>query len=141
MAPYRHFADKQALLAAVAEEGFRAMTDAMRRATAAHADDPLGRLRALGLAYVAFATSHPSHFRVMFGREIPDRSAHPSLRDVASETFGLLAGAIRECQQAGLVRSGNPEIRRIWRSPPGPPSTGFRPSWWTLSSRHHTRRG
>ncbi len=108
-APYRHFTDKQALLAAVAEEGFRAMTDEMRRAAAAHPDDPLPRFRALGLAYVRFAWQHPSHFRVMFGRETADRSAQPSLRAAAMETFGLLVSAVRDCQAAGLIRAADPE--------------------------------
>ncbi len=108
-APYRHFADKEALLAAVAEEGFRAMTEAMRRDTGGHPGDALGRFRALGLGYAGFARDHPSHFRVMFGREIADRSAHPSLREAAQETFRLLVDAIADCQRAGLVRGEDPE--------------------------------
>jgi AcrR family transcriptional regulator len=114
-APYRHFPDKQALLAAVAEEGFRAMTAAMRRARAPHAETPLARLRALGLAYVAFASSHPSHFRVMFGRDVADRSAHPSLAAAAAEAFDLLVEAIAECQRAGVVRAG--DARRLALGP------------------------
>src|SRR3972149_3564682 len=51
-APYRHFADKRTLLAAVAEEGFRALTEAMRQATAAHGAQPPGRFRALGVSYI-----------------------------------------------------------------------------------------
>ena len=108
-APYRHFADKQALLAAVAEEGFRALTDAMRRAAAAQAAGALARFRALGLAYVEFASTHPAHFRVMFGREVADRSAYPPLQAAALETFGLLVEAVAECQRAAFVRAGDPE--------------------------------
>lgn len=107
-APYRHFTNKEALLAAVAEEGFRALMAAMRRATAA-SGSALDRMRALGLGYVGFATSHPSHFRVMFGREMADRSAYPSLREAAAKTFRMLVEAISHCQRAGLVRSGEPE--------------------------------
>jgi AcrR family transcriptional regulator len=108
-APYRHFRDKEALLAAVAEEGFRAMTEAMRRAAASHAGDPLAGFRACGLAYVEFALTHPAHFRVMFGRVAADRSAHPGLMEAAGEAFDLLVGAIRDCQEAGVVRDGDPE--------------------------------
>ncbi len=108
-APYRHFADKQALLATVAEEGFRAMTAAMRRATRPHADEPLLRFQALGLSYVGFARSHPGHFRVMFGPEAADRSLYPSLGEAAGETFRLLVEAIVECQKSGFVREGDPE--------------------------------
>src|SRR5438093_11798661 len=82
---------------------------AMRHAAAAAGDSPLERLRAVGLGYVGFATSHPSHFRVMFGREMANRSAYPSLREVAGETRRMLVNAISDCQRAGLVRSGEPE--------------------------------
>jgi AcrR family transcriptional regulator len=108
-APYRHFADKQALLAAVAEEGFRSLTGAMRQASAPHEGDPLGRFRALGETYVGFATAHPALYRVMFGQAVADRTAYPSLGAAAEETFALLVTAIRDCQGAGLVRPGDPE--------------------------------
>jgi AcrR family transcriptional regulator len=108
-APYRHFADKQALLAAVAEEGFRSLTEAMRQASAPHEGDPLGRFHALGRAYVEFAMAHPAHYRIMFGQAGADRSAYPLLRAAAEETFGLLVAAIQDCQGAGLVRPGDAE--------------------------------
>ncbi len=107
-APYRHFANKEAILAAVAEEGFRSLMAAMAHAAAAFADSPLERLRAVGLAYVTFATNHPSHFRVMFGREMADRSASASLRQVATDTFNVVVDVISDCQRAALVRSEEP---------------------------------
>jgi AcrR family transcriptional regulator len=106
-APYRHFTNKEAILAAVAEEGFRSLMTTIRQATAA-GDGPLGRLRGVGIGYVTFATSHPSHFRVMFGREMADRSASLGLRRLATETFNLLVDAISDCQRAGLVRAEEP---------------------------------
>ena len=117
-APYRHFTNKEALLAAVAEEGFRALGAAMRgtatesRSPAsgmAERDRALERMRALGLGYVGFAVSHPAHFRVMFGREVADRSVYPALHEAAAKTFRALVEAIAGCQRAGLVRSGEPE--------------------------------
>jgi AcrR family transcriptional regulator len=107
-APYRHFRNKEALLAAVAEDGFRAMAATMREATAT-SDDPLARFRARGLAYVRFATSHPSHFRVMFGRELADRTAYPSLQEAAAETYRMLVTAVEDGQRAGLLRDVPPE--------------------------------
>ena len=107
-APYRHFANKEAILAAVAEEGFRSLMTAMRQSVQACGDIPLARLRAVGIGYVMFATSHPSHFRVMFGRDMADRSAFPTLRQVASDTLGIVVDAIADCQRAGLVRSEEP---------------------------------
>lgn len=107
-APYRHFANKEAVLAVVAEEGFRSLMAGMAHAVTAFPERPLERLRAVGLAYVTFATQHPSHFRVMFGREMADRSASASLRQVATDTFNLVVDAISDCQRAGLVRSEEP---------------------------------
>ena len=107
-APYRHFANKEAILAAVAEDGFRSLMAAMRQSVKACGDVPLARLRAVGIGYVTFATSHPSHFRVMFGRGLADRSAFPTLRQVASDTLAMVVAAVVDCQRAGLVRSEEP---------------------------------
>ncbi len=107
-APYRHFANKEAILAAVAEDGFRSLITAMRQSVQDCGDLPLARLRAVGIGYVTFATSHPSHFRVMFGRDMADRSAFPTLRQVASDTLAMVVDAIADCQRAGLVRSEEP---------------------------------
>jgi AcrR family transcriptional regulator len=108
-APYRHFRNKDALLAAVAGEGFRAMAEAMGERAAPHQNDPVGRLRALGLAYIEFAAGHPAHFRVMFGRMPRDRAAHPALQAAAKAAYGLLISAIRDCQAAGGAPGGDPE--------------------------------
>jgi AcrR family transcriptional regulator len=64
-AVYRHFADKDALLAAVAVECSERIGVAMRDAVAGAPDDPLERFRATGIAYVQFAVEHPEHFRAM----------------------------------------------------------------------------
>jgi AcrR family transcriptional regulator len=105
-APYRHFTDKRALLAAVAEEGFRLMTTALRAGDAGA--DARARFRARGLAYVGFATRHPSHFRVMFGRELADRSGYPGLQDAARAAFDALVEGVRDAQEAGAMREGDP---------------------------------
>lgn len=106
-APYRHFADKGELLAAVAEEGFRLMAAEMRAAAAAYAGDAIGAFRSCGLAYVAFARAHSAHFRVMFGRHVANRAAYPGLKDAAGEAFALLEGRIADGQKAGFVINGD----------------------------------
>lgn len=65
MAPYRHFADKDALLAAVAEIGFGRLRDAL--AEADRAPDAYEALIGQGVAYVGFACTNPALFRLMFG--------------------------------------------------------------------------
>jgi AcrR family transcriptional regulator len=106
-APYWHFADREALLAAVAERGFVEMTKGMMEVWA-RVVDPGERLRALGIGYVRFALAHPSYLRVMFGSEVPDKAAHPSLKEAGERTFELLVQAIAECQAVGQARAGDP---------------------------------
>jgi len=106
-APYRHFANKEAILAAVAEEGFRSLIALIHGAVDAYGDNPLARLRTVGLIYIDFATTHPTHFRIMFGREMADRSSR-AVRQLATETFNTVIEAIADCQRAGLARTEEP---------------------------------
>lgn len=106
-APYRHFRDKSALLAAVGEEGFQGLREALRRAAAGAPDDPLARNSALGLAYIRFAIDHPAHYRVMFGTTLSE-SREPALHVAAEEAFSELVRSIEECQAAGQMPGGEP---------------------------------
>ena len=97
-APYRHFAEREALLAALAAEGFEWLGAAQRKAAEA------GGLRGMGEAYVHFALTQPQRFRLMFGGQI-SIAKHPQLREVATKTFEALSGALSarvpEAQGAG----------------------------------------
>ncbi|MDJ0866963.1 MAG: TetR/AcrR family transcriptional regulator [Myxococcota bacterium] len=99
-APYNHFADRQALLAAVATEGFEQLGASIATA-AAGVTAPRERLRALARGYLAFPAAHPELYRLMFGNEIRDRAAHPEL--VAADD--AIAGAAREATAACLALS------------------------------------
>jgi AcrR family transcriptional regulator len=111
-APYWHFTDREALLAAVAERGFVEMAQGMMTIRAAVAD-PRDRLHALGVGYVQFALAHPSYLRVMFGSEVPDKAAHPALKEAGARTFDLLVQAITDCQAAGQVQNGDPVVLAV----------------------------
>lgn len=107
-APYRHFADRDALLVAVAEEGFQGMhAAAMTRL--AGLTDPRQRLQALGIAYVEHAVAHPSHFRVMHGG-VADACAEPGFTRARSATFALLLDIVGACEAAGFIPAGS--VRR-----------------------------
>lgn len=103
-APYRHFADKGELLAAVAAEGFDRLTESMRRA-AASGNGALDRLRLSGRGYVRFALRYPQHFTVMF--EAPERfEALAETRVAGERSFNALVQYVEECQQAGTLPPG-----------------------------------
>lgn len=95
MAPYRHFADKAALLAALAEDGFRRLESVLTAAAGATAPD---RLRAQGVAYVGFALAEPALFRLMFGPEIGDKAAHPGLAAAGAAAFAVLEEGVAACR-------------------------------------------
>ncbi len=111
-APYWHFADREALLAAVAERGFVEMAKGMMEIWSRPAG-PVERFRALGVGYMRFALAHPSYLRVMFGSEVPDKARHPGLQEAGGRTFGLLVEVIAECQAAGQVRRGDPQALAV----------------------------
>jgi len=88
-APYRHFPDRESLLAALAAQGFEWFGRALEEGQAR------GGLRGRGEAYVRFALDHRERFRLMFGGEVP-LGKHPALRDAATRAFSGLAGALTE---------------------------------------------
>ncbi len=100
MAAYHHFADKAALVAAVAEEGFRALRREMLERIARFPDDPRARLRESGVAYVVFAVKNPNLFRVMFGPGTADDSRHPGLAEASAAAFDELLGLVRGSQES-----------------------------------------
>lgn len=103
-APYRHFEDKEALLAAVAEQGFQSLRVAMESARQSIPNDSSQRLEAIGIAYVNFALAHPSHYRLMFGDYRYNLCKYSALAEAAQQSFMVLVNTIREGQAAGIFR-------------------------------------
>jgi AcrR family transcriptional regulator len=83
-APYRHFPDRDALLAALAAEGF----DLLAEKLAANQG------REMGAAYVRFALEHPQRFRLMFGGVI-DLQKNPELARASAGAYGALVEAMK----------------------------------------------
>ncbi len=108
-APYRHFANREALLASAGAEAFTDLVDSMAAHAVAAGSDPLLRFRGIGVAYVCFAAEDPSRFRFMFGSDLADKSRYPELEQAANRSFEILLEAISECQRAGAVRKGPAE--------------------------------
>lgn len=106
-APYRHFETKQALLMAVAEEGFAALRDTLLKAKTASRENPSEQLSAIGIAYVKFALTHPAHYQVMFGDYRNHCCESASLAEVSKQAFGVLVNIIQEGQDQGIFREGD----------------------------------
>ena len=92
-APYRHFADRRALLAEVAAQGFEGLTTAYARAIAA-GPTPRAALRQTARAYLGLAFKRPGLFRLMFDSDILGPDAPASLTGPAGEAWALLYQAV-----------------------------------------------
>lgn len=110
-APYRHFADKNALVAAIAEEGFRLLTAAMaaRRDALPRDAGVRDRLEALGEGYLAFATGHPAYLAVIFGGVLCDDDVPAGLREAGGEAYATLRNVVAEGVASRELRSEDVE--------------------------------
>lgn len=90
-ATYRHFADKDALLVALAVQGFNEFGDAMRLAFEG-ATEPMADM---GVAYVQFAVDRPGLFRLMFGPAVADRSKSPELLAAIARAIQLFDSGMK----------------------------------------------
>lgn len=93
MAPYRHFDDKNALLASIAENGFVALTLAMEQGMSGETN-PEMRLLGTGIAYVSFAHDHPGLYRLMFSFGIKDKDRFQGLIAAGEAAFAVCSGAV-----------------------------------------------
>jgi len=96
MAPYRHFEDKDALLASVAGKGFLGLANAMTTSCIGQ-NDPVDRLRSIGITYVYFAYTNPGLFRLMFSACIADRARFANLAAAGEIAFNVCANAVLDC--------------------------------------------
>ena len=112
---YRHFADKRALLTAVATEGFRTLREQLNSAWESGGRGDVA-FHAMGHAYVQFAVTNPSHYRVMFGGFVEAEVHDPELATEADGAFQSLVGALIGLQRAGVMRVEDPALMatHVW---------------------------
>jgi AcrR family transcriptional regulator len=113
---YRHFADKRALLAAVATEGFRTLRHELSSAWEDGGRDD-DAFRAMGNAYVRFGIANPSHYRVMFGGFVDAEQHEGELAIEASGAFQVLVDAVAALQRDNVMRNDDDTLlmaRHSW---------------------------
>lgn len=108
-APYRHFSDMQALLTAIAEQGFGMLNDLLRTTAERAYRCESDRLKAALAGYIEFGYSHPHHSELMFGALARIKPAH--LEEVALAAFdGLVDLVARAMNEANSVDSRDPRL-------------------------------
>lgn len=115
-AVYRHYDSKEALLAAIAAQGFDLLRGALDRNLAEPLVDSRIFFRKCVEAYVDLAVSRPRHYELMFGGVIPDHTQYPGLHSAGQSAFQRLIDSIQVCQSRGLFRKRKPVIMafHVW---------------------------
>lgn len=118
-APYRHFKDRDALLADVAAQGFEVFAKGLSEAWSDGLPNPRVAFQRTGRAYLSFAREEPAYFAAMFESGLSFK-AFPSLQASSERAFGVL----RDGCEALIATL--PEARR-------PPATMMALHIWSLS--------
>ena len=105
-APYRHFRDRDALMADVARRGFETLTVRLAEGWNDGKPEPRGAFDALGRAYLAFARDKPAYYVAMFESQLP-HDQHPELARASDAAFNVLRRAA-ETVTATLPEQGRP---------------------------------
>jgi AcrR family transcriptional regulator len=120
-APYRHFRDRDELLASVALRGFVQFEAVLARAWDAGRPDPFVALERLGKAYLDFARTEPAYYSAMFEAAVP-LASNPELRDAGDRAFAVLRDAAEKICAQIPARSRPPALMvalHIWATSHG----------------------
>jgi len=110
-APYRHFRDRDALMANIAQRGFEVFADRLAAAWNAGRPDPILALRNVGNAYLSFARNEPSFYTAMFESGLPP-DAHPEFEKAGERAFSVLRAA-SEAVVATLPEGRRPPVGMV----------------------------
>jgi AcrR family transcriptional regulator len=109
-APYAHFADKQALVAAISTEGYQKLYDKVYDAAQNHRGDPMRQLVEGAWAYVEFALNDSEHFRITLSGVVEKEKEYPAYVEISKKSFRLVVQLVEACQKAGVLNEGPPDL-------------------------------
>lgn len=114
-APYAHFADKQALIAAIAADGHEKINQRLNAVLVRHADDPLRQLLGAVQAYVQFGLEAPDHYKITFSGAIQDEHGHPEFVETSQRNMQVLKDIVERCRAAGILdtQSQDTELQAV----------------------------
>jgi AcrR family transcriptional regulator len=112
-APYAHFADKQALIAAISTEGYRKLYERIAAAVRRFQGNPPRQLFEAGWAYVQFALDAPAHFKVTFSGVVEKEKEYPAFVEMSMKSFDLVVQIVEACQAAGALKAGAPDVLAV----------------------------
>jgi AcrR family transcriptional regulator len=112
-APYSHFADKQALIAAISTEGFRQLYERISGVAEEYKTKPSMQLIEVAWAYAQFALDDRDRFKVMFSGVLENEKEYPEFVAESQKNFQLVKSVVEANQTAGTLRSGPPDLAAL----------------------------
>jgi AcrR family transcriptional regulator len=112
-APFRHFASKRALLAALACAGYERLSQRFGELEQQYSDQPVLCLQQQGVAYVEFAVEHQAYFLAMNHAELTDKSDLPDLEQACTAAFVCMQRSVAACAEQGLLAPCGPEAATL----------------------------
>jgi AcrR family transcriptional regulator len=115
-APYAHFKDKQALIAAISMEGFKQLLGNLETVEKEYEHAPEHLLVEASWVYMQFAMQESDIFKVMFSGVLEKEKDYPELVEVIQKTFQVVVRVVIACQAAGILRNGDAPLiaMTIW---------------------------
>ncbi len=112
-APYAHFADKQALIAAISTEGFRQLYERISAVAEEYKAKPSRQLVEAAWTYVQFALDDRDRFKVMFSGVLEKEKKYPEFVAESQRNFQLVKMIVEANQAAGVIRSGPSDLAAL----------------------------
>jgi AcrR family transcriptional regulator len=112
-APYAHFTDKQALIAAISTEGYRMIHERIEAAIAEFEGDPSRQLLEAAWAYVDFALTDPAHFKITLSGVIEKEKEHPAFVEMSQKSFKAVVTIVEACQAQGVLAAGPSDLAAV----------------------------
>ena len=109
-APYAHFKDKQALIAAISTEGFKQLHSQIESVKETYRADPETLLIETAWAYFQFAFNEPDRFKLMFSSALEKEADYPDFVEISHENFAQLVEIVEICQKGGVLKQGIPNM-------------------------------
>ncbi|MBL7716317.1 MAG: TetR/AcrR family transcriptional regulator [Bdellovibrionales bacterium] len=107
-APYRHFKNRNELLAAISQQGFEIKMKYMMESFLKNRSNPKELLHGCAQAYFKMGLLHPQHFKLMLTSTVCPSPEYPELEKTAAMTFALLKKVVEASQKAGVIGPGDP---------------------------------
>ena len=109
-APYAHFTDKQALIAAISTEGYKRLFSQLKQIEQKYCKDTLRKFVEVAWCYLQFAVKDPAHFKITFSGVIEKEKDYPAFVEISKKSFAFITEMVVECQTAEILPPGPADL-------------------------------